>query len=45
MTGTRLTAHFGARIVPVDIGSDAAPDPQERPVSAAARHLPDQRSR
>ena len=40
-----MTARFGPRILPLEIGCDTARDPQKLPVSAGARHLPDQRSR
>jgi hypothetical protein len=45
MTSARVTAPLRPRILPLEIGCDTARDPQELPVPAAARHLPDQRSR
>jgi hypothetical protein len=46
ITSTRVTARLRRAILPLDIGCDTAREPpRELPVSAAARHLPDQRSR
>ena len=45
MTSASVTARFDPRLLQLDIECDTARDPQALPVSAAARHLPDQRSR